>query len=174
MNRNIQIKEELEELAPALAKLKNREEPSMQAAYFATMQDKVMATLNSKNDAPAPIYFETMQNQVMKSVTEKRATKSIKFFPLIKWAVAASIALAMLWLPYNYFNQTKDNTYVSGLNIDINNQQEVDYLIDYLNTDADFDYLQSITSEESIPSSDAPESEDYLFTDEELELLIDM
>jgi hypothetical protein len=174
MNRNIQIKEELEELAPMLAKLKNREAPSMQAAYFTAMQDKVMATLNSKEDAPAPIYFETMQNQVMKSVTEKRATKTIKFFPIIKWAAAASIAIVMLWFPYNYYTQTTPNTYASELNIDIDNQQEVDYLIDYLNTDADFDYLQSITSEESIPSSDAPESEDYLFTDEELELLIDM
>jgi hypothetical protein len=174
MNRNIQVKEELQELAPELAKIKSKERVSLEAVYFAAMQDKVMATLNSKNDAPAPIYFENMQAQVMNSVKEKRAIRTISFMPIIKWAAAASIALAMLWLPYNYYDQSSQNRYASEINIDIDNQQEVDYLIDYLNTDADFDFLQSITSEESIPSSDAPESEDFLLTDEDLELLIDM
>jgi hypothetical protein len=174
MKKREEIEQELLEFAPNLSIITRKKQILPADAYFGSMQDAIMSKIYNQDDAPATEYFNSMQENVMAKIVEKKSSKIISLNTIVKWSVAASVALLMLWLPYNHYITNNQTTYASELNIDIDNQQEVDYLIDYLNTDADFNYLQSITSEESLPSEDIPTSDDYLLSDEDLELLIDM
>jgi hypothetical protein len=163
------ILEELGELAPGLLKNKMKVQQYPHPDYFEKMQDSVLAKIMEKDYADIPNgYFQSMQNQVIASTSPVTKTKVFRLSPYVKWASAACAALLMMWIPYNYTsNKTvKEN---SELTLDVSNEEELDYIVEYFNSEADLHYLSSITNEESL-IEEATEY-DPLLSDEEIELL---
>jgi hypothetical protein len=170
MKREQEILNELQEIAPFLIPLRKKKNMVDDEAYFSKMQDDVLLKIMNQdvNDIPNG-YFQSMQQEVIDKVDHKNKTKTVALSSYIKWTAAACVGLSLLWIPFRNMDLNKNELAINNkIEINFQNNEEVDYMIEYLNSDADFEYWKSISSEENIPSMNDNE---YLFTDEEIELL---
>lgn len=151
MNENILIQRELEEHSPNLVKVKAfaadkiENLSSIDAAYFDTMQQKVMSQITIEQASIKPdredtnVYFDTMQNKVIDKISTDKGAKTIRLAIYRVAAVAAVFVMSILVVNHYLMNpkvEISNDEIVSSFVQDLK-EEELDVILNEYTSNKD-------------------------------------
>ena len=141
MDNRDKLREEIQDIAPVLANIKNKASYTPEPKYFEQMQDKVITQLGidlTPVIIPEASYFNELQSQVTNTTANKSKVRMLNTPIFRKLSMIAAVFLlfaSAFWL-WQYDN-TKSSTY----SFDQYADDELLALIDDLNEEELFDLL---------------------------------